>query len=712
MNLFFVLFLISIAFYFAATICSLLSANPKIKISDFAITVLSVIASGIMLAATMVEAIVYQFAEIEYTFLGDLFYPVSLSLKMDNLSTVFLLISSVSAIVISVYIYVSSMKREIGVSHYKSSFLANLFMIVLALMICANQSYFVLLLIECAVVLLFIMQVSDFNNEVASKKAIGYLIAGNAAVILMILGYALVLSGSGLFTIHGVEAALMSYFPRNIAFVMIMGGFIVLVGLIPETTHSHVRLLSNGLFSKILLFLLFRYVVNLFSGTISIITILILLACALAVAAIFSVRASMETNGFRWLRYSDIALNAMCFIAVLFSLYADNLGYALIAEQIRNSTSVMILCSIVIYPAVTILIQSLQNVDKSKRFKGIALAIFVPKSLLPPIGGFAGIFIIISNISSLLDLHQLAKSIFLFASIFGLVYVYLFYIYAHMKFYINVVDAGYEPKVSEEKRKISKLNLGIVAFSVLLTFVAGMVPAVSGYGISILYTGKSILMLACNVLIMLLLVYLLQFSQVNTSFHKLAITDFKQSLAKNGIYHTFLKLCSFVALLVAGTFFSVSGNFIVDGISSYAVLGVMYIVVSIFMLYDKDIDFQDLYYELFMMLALIVDAVTPRVVIVDIIMAIIGVFLIAFAIYRQRVKIRDTYDRILANGKIYLYIAFFLTYYATIQWPFNGFWDYVASAVSGIIFFALVYVVASFICLYVFQKKGRRVEKK
>lgn len=712
MNLFFILFFISIGFYLLTAIGALLSSHPKGKISDFLLTVLSVTASGIMLAAAVVEAVVYQFAEIEYTLWGELLYPVSLTLKMDNLSTVFLLISSVSSIVISIYIYVSSMKREIGVSHYKSSFLANLFMIILAFMICANQSYFVLLLIACAIVLLFLMQASDFQDEAASKKAIGYLIAGNAAVIVMTLGYALVLSGSGLLTVNGFEASLMAYLPRNIAFVMIMGGFILLIGLIPETKHSHVRLLLNGLFSKILLFLLFRYVIQLFSGTISILPILTLLGCALVVAAIFSIKASVEIDGFKWLRYSDIALNAMCFIAVLFSFYADNLGYALIAEQIRNSTSVMILCSIVIYPAVTILIHALQTVDKSKRFKGIALAIFVAKSLLPPIGGFAGIFIIISNISSILDLNQLTKSISLFAVIFGLVYVYLFYIYAHMKFYINVVDAGYEPKVSEEKRKISKLNLGIVAFSVLLTFAAGMVPTVSGYGISILYTGKSIFMLVCNVLLMLLLVYFLQFSQVHTSLRTLAVADFKKSLEKNGTYHTLLKLCSFAFLLIAGTFFSVSGNFIVDGISSYAILGVMYIIVSIFMLYDKDIDFQDLYFELFMMLALIVDAVTPKVILVDILMAVIALFLIAFAIYRQRVKIHDTYDRILANGKIYLYIAFFLSYYATIPWPFNGFWYYLASVVCGILFFVLVYVGASFICLNVFQKKGRSVGKK
>ena len=671
MNLFFALFLISIALYFVAGVY----AKKKM--------ILSILASSVMLIAAVVEALLYQFENI------------------DNLSIVFLIMTSISSILITIY------TRE-----EKSGLLPNLFMIVLPFMICTKQNNLLLFLIETAVVILFFMLISHQQDEKTTKRAIQYLVVANAAVIIMSVGYALILSGSGLSSIHGFEAALMPYFSRNLAFIMIMGGFIALIGFIPATKQSHVRLLLNGLFSKILLFLLFRYVVNLFSGMVSIVTIWILLACALIVSGLFSVKASVETGEFRWLRYSDIALNAICFVTILFSFYADNLGYALIAEQIRNAASVMILCSIVIYPAVAILMHALPNVDKTKRFKGIALVIFIIKALLPPLGGFAGVFIIISNISSLLDLGQLVKSIFLFATLFALVFVYLYYIYAHMKFYINVVDAGYEPKVAEEKRTISKLNLYIVAASIFLTFITSLFPSFAGYGISILYTGKSILMLICNIVIMLLAVYFLQFSQVNTSFRKLAVSDFKQSLQKNGLYHTVLKIASFLCLLVAGTFFSVSGNLIAEGISSYAILGVMYIVVSIFMLYNKDIDFQDLYFELFMMLALIVEAVTPQVVIVDVLMAVIALFLIAFTLYRQQIKIQDTYDRLLVNGKIYLYIAFFLTCYVRISWPFTGFWYYLASAVSGILLFAIVYVVVALLCLYVFQKKGRGVNKK
>lgn len=710
MHLFYILFFIGIALYFITAMLSLLSFRKKI--SDLFLTVLSTVASGVILVATVVLAVAYEFATVEFTLLGNLFYPMSLTFKVDAGSAIFLMISSISAMVISVYIYAATMRKEIPVSHHKSSCLANLFMLILALMTCANQSYFMLFLVECAVVLLFFMLVSDFENMEAPKKAIRYLVVGNAAIILMTIGYAMILSGSGLLTAHGFEASLMAYLPRNISFALIMLGFIALVGLLPENSHSHVRLLANGLFSKVLLFLLFRFVVNLYSGTISVIAILLLLASGLVVTALYSVKASLETDGFRWLRYSDVALNALSFVFILFSLYADNLGYGLIAENIRNSTMVMILCSIVLYPAVTVLIHSLDKVDKSKRFKGLALAIFISKALLPPIGGFAGIFIIISNISALLDLSQLLKTIVLLASVFSLVYVYLFYIYAHMKFYINVVDAGYEPEVASEKRKITKTNLCIVAFSILLTFLTGFVPSLVGYGMTVVYTAKSVVLLICNVCIMLLLTYFLQRSQVNTSVYKLAISDFKKSLKQNGVYHTLLKICSLALLLMAGTFFSISGNFIVDGMQSYSTLGVMYIVVSIFMLYDKDIDFQDLYMELFMMLAVIVRAVTPTVLIVEILMGAVCLFLIAFSIFRQRVKIRDSYDRILANGKIYLYISFFLTYYATIPWPFSGFWYYLASALTGIIFFVLVYIAASFICLYVFQKKGRRTLKK
>ena len=84
MNLFFILFFISIALYLFAAIGSLLSSHPKRKISDFIITVLSVTASAVMLSATVIEAVVFKFAELECTLFGDLLYPVSFTLKMEN----------------------------------------------------------------------------------------------------------------------------------------------------------------------------------------------------------------------------------------------------------------------------------------------------------------------------------------------------------------------------------------------------------------------------------------------------------------------------------------------------------------------------------------------------------------------------------------------------------------------------------------------------
>lgn len=708
MNLFVLLFYIGIGLYLTAALAALFFSSKSY--SNVLSMVISIAASVTMAAAAMIEYLVYGFEEIELTLFGTLFDPLRMTIRVDTFSTIFLIVTSISSIIITIYIYTATIHKEIRISYFKSSILANLFMVILSFILLANQSYFLTFLIGCAVVLIFIMLTSEFEDQEAAKRANLFLILGNIGGILITVAFALVLVGSGMLTVTGFEAALVPYPLRNITFLLIMTGIMILIGVNPSTKHSHIRLLLNGLFSKVILFIVFRFVVSLYSGNIALLTILMLLALGILFAGYHSIKAAVTIDGFQWLRHADLALNAICFISIIFSLYADNLGYSLIADQIRVSTLVMLLCSVVLYPAITIIIHGLEKADKSKRFKSIALAIFVPKALLPPIGGFAGIFIIISNISAMLDLSNFLKTLLLLASVFALIYVYLFYIYSHMKFFINVIDAGYEPEQEHSKRKISKTNLVIIYFSVILTFVTGFIPTLVGYGIAITYNFKAIVMLVSNGILMMLLVYFLNVTQTNATRNSLRLSVWRQAVKENGSYHMVRKCISFLFLLVAGTFFSVSHKLIMEGIQSYSILGVMYIILSIFLLYDKDIDFQDLYMELFMMLAITVDAVTTQYlaqyIIVKVLMGLICLLLIGFAIFRQRVKIRDSYDRFLANGKIYLYIAFFITFYANdIELPFGGFWSYPVYIVIGSVLFVLVYILASLICVHVFHKK-------
>jgi len=704
-NVFFILFFIGIALYFLASVASIFVSSDKY--SDKIPLIISLAASVSMAGAAVVEYFIYDFAIAEMDLFGELFSPVKLSIKADTISTLTLLVASIVSIIISVYIYTATQKRDIKVAYFKSGFLANLFMIVLSFMTVSNQSYFLTFLIGCAIVLIFTMLSSDFENREAASKANRYLILGNIAAIVITIGYSFVLQGSGMLTVNGFEAALVPLGMRNVTFMMIMGGIFILLSVIPVTNHNHIRLLMNGLFSKIILLITFRYVISLYSGNVSLYCILICLAAGIISVGYQSVRAAATIDGYKWLRHVDLALNAICFISIIFSMYADNLGGSLIADQIRGSAVVTIIASMVLYPAITIIIHCLGKVDKSKRFKVITLPIFIAKSLLPPIGGFAGIFIIISNTSALLDFGYFEKTLMLLVSLFVFSYTYIYYIYAHMKFFINVIDSGYEPEDAKARRKISKVNLIIIVFSALLTFMTGIIPAAVGYGISITYDLKSILMIISNVILMLIMVYFLNYTQVNTSMKIFGIKELKKAVAEKGGYHMMLKALSFIFLIIASIFFSISHVLIVDALTSYSILAVMYMLLSIFLLYDKDIDFQDLYAELFMMLAVIVKAVIPQSLIIDILMAIVCVFVIAFSLYRQKVKIYDKYDRFLVNGKIYLYIAFFLTNYADFTFNVNGVWKYVLHIIIGIIMFVVVYIVSSLISTHVFKRKKK-----
>ncbi len=711
MNIFLILFFTGIGFYFIAALAALIFSSNRY--SDRISLVFSLIASGIMISASIVEAVVYKFEYTEINILADVFSPLEINIAFDSLNIIFLAAAAISAAVVSIYIYSLSVRREINVSYYKSSFLANLFMAVLSLLIGANQGYFLTMLIGLNVLIVFVMLVSDFENRTEAKKAVTFLITGNIAVMIITVAYALIVSNCGLFTVNGFEASLLPYPERNITFTMLMAGIFILLFFVPVSNHKHINLLINGLFSKILLLVMFRFIVNLYAGTVSIIPILIFLSAAIFLTGFFSVKASLTIDGKEWLRYVDISLNFLCMVSIIFCLYASNLGYSLIADQIRISTAVMIICSIVLYPAISVIINSMISIDKSKRFKGIALIIFIAKSLLPPMGGFAGIFIIISNISGILDLTNFLKTVILLFFVSAFVYMYLLYIYSHMKFYINAIDEGYEPSAEKVRRKLSVTNLCIILFSLVLTFVTGFIPTLIGYGIAMVYSAKGILMIAGNIVIMLVLTYFLNFTQVNTTFRMFSPSELKNMVKNTGAYHSFLKLVSFIFLIIAGTFFSISNVMIVDGVKSYSVLGVMYIIVSIFMLYDKDIDFQDLYVELYMTIAIIVNAVTPPVLIIKLLMGAVGILAVSFAIFRQRVKIRDIYDRTLANGKIYLYIAFFLTYFADFTFPFDGMlWGYILHVVIGLILFVLVYIIASVLSVNIFQKRGKRRVRK
>ena len=711
MNLFFILFFTGISLYFLASISSLFFYIHKN--SDIVSLVLSLLASFVILISALTEYVVYKFQTFEFNLFGDLFAPLRMNIKIDTFSTLTLFVMAAVSIIMTVYIYTSTLKGEIKVSYNKSSFLANLFMIILSFIIFANQSYFLALLISCAVVLIFVMLASDFNDRESAERGTHYLISGNIAVILIIIGYSLT---SGMLTVKGFEAELAPYILRNIIFMFIMTGIIILLSVIPKTGHNHVRLLINGLFSKILLFILFRFVLNLFSGNISIICILILLAAGLLSIFYNSYKASATIDGFKWLKHVDLALNSLCFTSIIFSLYADNLGAGLIAQQIRISTYIMILCSIVLYPAVTIIINSIKNVDKSKRFKFIALCVFIPKSLLPPIGGFAGIFMIISYISSIPVLigRDLPKLLLLIASVFGFVYVYLFYIYAHMKFFINVIDAGYEPAETEAKRKISRTNLLIICFSVALTFITGFttpnIASELGAELGSVYSGGILYIsvrIAAGVIIMLILTYFINSTQVSNTLRVFRISEIKKTISEEGQYHVYIRLASFIFLLVSGTFYSISGNLLLDGAHSFAVLGVMYILVSVFLLYVKDIDFKDLYIELYMMCVIIIDLIIPDTaqLPVKIFMGVLYLFFLGYAIYRQRAKITDNYDRILASGKIYLYRAFFLTFFTSVTLSFGGLFSYLLYVIIGVVLFVAVYIVSVIISINVFKNK-------
>ena len=709
MNIFFAIFFIGIVLYFLAALSSLLFA--KNKSLNMVSMVISIAASVFMLIAVFAEYKIYHLDTFEINMFGALFDPLKMLLKVDIISIMFLMVMSISSIIITVYIYTATQKGEIKIAYHRSNFLSNLFMMILSFMIFANNSYFLTFLISCAVLLVFIMLASDFTNKEAAAKATTYLIWGNIAAILITIAYSIILKESGMLTINGFEVALMPYNMSNITFIMIMVGVIILLSLIPRTNYNHVRLLINGLFSKIILLVLFRFVINLYSANISLLTILVLLAISLSSALYNSYKASVTIEGYKWLRYVDLALNSICFVSIVFSLYADNLGYYLISEQIRNSTMVMILCSIFLYPAIAIIIHNLDKIDKSKRFKLLALTVFVPKALLPPIGGFAGIFVMISNISALLDIENFSKTILLIASAFGLIYVYLLYVYAHMKFFINVIDSGYEPEEIHSKRKISKMNFIILAFSVFLTFITGIIPTFLGYGISILYSSQVIVTLIANVIIMLVLVYFMNATQMTNTLKSLQVKNIKEVIAKEGLYHIVLKAVSFVFLIVGGTFYSVSNSLVLDGVKSYSVLGVMYIILSVFLLYDKDIDFKDLYVELYMMLIIILDSVTyPAgksipMTFLKILLAIVYIVIVAFAFQRQRFKIKDTYDRILSNARMYLYIAFFLTFFAVFDLPFGGLWGYVLYIAVGLVLFVITYIVISIVSIFLFKKK-------
>ncbi len=327
------LFWVSIILYAAAAIFSLaLMKNPKV--CTLVSNGLCILASVFGIATSIIDIAIEKIHTDLYVFQSAIPY-LSVDIRLDRLSSFFLLCLSVLVLCVSIYAigYVSHYfgKRNVGVLH----FLYAAFILSMIFVMTSGNAVFFFVAWEAMALLSYFLVIYESEKEENVNAGRLYIIMTHIGTAFLLIAFMIMFSYTRSFDMFGSSAAIPA-FAKNIMFVLFLLGFGTKAGVVPvhiwlpyahPAAPSHVSALMSGIMIKTAVYGLLRFVFS-YLGVQNTWWGVAILVLGIVSALMGVAYAFVEKNIKRLLAYSSIENIGIIFIG---------LGIAFIAKAQGNS---------------------------------------------------------------------------------------------------------------------------------------------------------------------------------------------------------------------------------------------------------------------------------------------------------------------------------------------------------------------------------------
>ncbi|MBP8641399.1 MAG: formate hydrogenlyase, partial [Oscillospiraceae bacterium] len=248
---------------------------------------------------------------------------VSINMKLDNLSSFFVLSLSILVLCVSIY--------SIGyISHYIGNrkvslfyFLYSIFILSMIFVFTAANAVFFYMAWEAMSLLSYFLVIFESEQEESKKAGVLYIIMTHIATAFLLSGFMIVYHYTKSFDISSSAAAMPKY-AKNLVFIMFLIGFGTKAGIIPfhiwlprahPAAPSNVSALMSGIMIKTAVYGLIRFLLC-YLGVESTWWGIAILVIGIISAVLGVAYAFVETNLKKLLAYSSIENIGIIFIGL------------------------------------------------------------------------------------------------------------------------------------------------------------------------------------------------------------------------------------------------------------------------------------------------------------------------------------------------------------------------------------------------------------
>ena len=225
------------------------------------------IAASALLAAASIMKILSGNDLINISVFQSTFPYLSINMKIDNLSAVFLLSLSILVLCVSIYSigYLSHYigKRNVGLFN----FLYSTFILSMIFVLTSANAVFFYISWEVMSLLSYFLVIFESEQEENQRAGTLYIIMTHIATAFLLIGFMIIFSYTKSFDIYGSSAAIPD-FAKNVLFILFLIGFGTKAGVIPvhiwlpyahPAAPSNVSALMSGIMIKTAIYGLIRF---------------------------------------------------------------------------------------------------------------------------------------------------------------------------------------------------------------------------------------------------------------------------------------------------------------------------------------------------------------------------------------------------------------------------------------------------------------------
>ncbi|MDD2400860.1 MAG: proton-conducting transporter membrane subunit [Clostridia bacterium] len=305
------LFKAAILFYLLGAAVALILINRH-KLCNIISNAIYSVASALLIVSSIIK-IISGSGQINISLFESPIPFITMNIRIDNLSAIFLLALSLLVLCVSLYSmgYISHYygKRNVGIFN----FLYSTFILSMIFVFTSANVVFFYIAWELMSMLSYFLVIFESEHEGNQRAGIIYIIMTYVGTAFLLIGFMLIYSYTNSFDIFGSSAAIPE-FAKNIIFIMFLIGFATKAGAIPfhvwlpqahPAAPSNVSALMSGIMIKTAIYGFVRFVLcylgiqNTWWG--------VLILCIGIVSAVLGVAyALMEHNIKRLLAYSSV----------------------------------------------------------------------------------------------------------------------------------------------------------------------------------------------------------------------------------------------------------------------------------------------------------------------------------------------------------------------------------------------------------------------